>query len=67
MKAAEPFRLGNVLSVPGFLYIFETRSTAAVGQKYDEAYRYAASRKKSGGVGQNMVRLEAAEGMRDGS
>ena len=49
------------LGAAGRMYIFETRSTAAVGQKYDEAYRYAASRKKSGGVGQNMVRLETAE------
>jgi glycosyltransferase involved in cell wall biosynthesis len=49
------------LGAAGRMYIFETRSTAAVGQKYDEAYRYAASRKKSGGAGQNMVRLETAE------
>ncbi len=39
------------LGAAGRMYIFETRSTAAVGQKYDEAYRYAASRRKSGGVG----------------
>jgi hypothetical protein len=43
------------------MHIFETRSTAAVGQKYDEAYRYAASKRKSGGMGQNMARLEPAE------
>jgi len=49
------------LGAAGRMYIFETRSTAAVGQKYDEAYRYAASKRKSGGAGNNMVRLETAE------
>jgi hypothetical protein len=49
------------LGAAGRMYIFETRSTAAVGQKYDEAYRYAASKRKSGGAGTNMVRLETAE------
>jgi hypothetical protein len=44
------------------MYIFETRSTAAVGEKYDEAYRHAASKRKAGGMGQNMARLETAEG-----
>jgi hypothetical protein len=43
------------------MFIFETRSAAAVGQKYDEAYRYAASKRKAGGVGPNMARLETAE------
>ncbi len=49
------------LGAAGRMYIFEKRSTAAVGQKYDEAYRYAASKRKSGGAGNNMVRLETAE------
>ena len=49
------------LGAAGRMYIFETRSTAAVGQKYDEAYRYAASKRKSGGAGTNLVRLETAE------
>ena len=34
---------------------------SAIGQKYDEAYRFAASRKKSSGVGSNMIHLEPAE------
>ncbi len=49
------------LGVAGRMYIFETRNITAVGRKYDEAYRYAASRRKSTGIGQNMVRLETAE------
>lgn len=49
------------LGTAGRMYIFETRSIAAVGQKYNEVYRYAASRKKSGGAGSNTIRLETAE------
>jgi glycosyltransferase involved in cell wall biosynthesis len=49
------------LGAAGRMYFFETRSTAAIGQKYDEAYRYAASKRKAGGISQNMVRLEPAE------
>jgi glycosyltransferase involved in cell wall biosynthesis len=49
------------LGAAGRMYIFETRSTAAVGERYDEAYRYAASKRKAGGMGQNMARLETAE------
>jgi glycosyltransferase involved in cell wall biosynthesis len=49
------------LGAAGRMYIFETRNTTAVGRKYDDAYRYAASRRKSGGVGPAMVRLEPAE------
>jgi glycosyltransferase involved in cell wall biosynthesis len=45
----------------GRMYLFETRSTAAIGRKYDEAYRYAASKRKAGGISQNKVRLEPAE------
>jgi hypothetical protein len=43
------------------MYIYETRNAAAIGQKYDEAYRFAASRKKSSGIGSSPVRLETAE------
>jgi hypothetical protein len=43
------------------MYIYETRNSVAIGQKYDEAYRFAASRRKSSGVGPNIVRLEPAE------
>jgi hypothetical protein len=49
------------LGSAGRMYIFETRNTTAVGRKYDEVYRYAASRRKSTGVGTTMVHLEAAE------
>ncbi|HEY2391590.1 MAG TPA: glycosyltransferase, partial [Candidatus Angelobacter sp.] len=49
------------LGAAGRMYIFESGSTAAVGEKYDEAYRYAASKRKAGGMGQNMARLETAE------
>jgi hypothetical protein len=49
------------LGAAGRRYLFETRSTAAIGEKYDEAYRYAVSRRKAGGAGQNMARLEPAE------
>jgi glycosyltransferase involved in cell wall biosynthesis len=49
------------LGVAGRKYIFETRNSAAVGRRYDEVYRFAASRKKSSGIGPNMVRLETAE------
>ncbi|HLK08361.1 MAG TPA: glycosyltransferase [Candidatus Angelobacter sp.] len=49
------------LGAAGRMFIYETRNSSAVGQKYDEAYRFAASRKKSNGVGPNMVRLETAE------
>src|SRR5689334_14330896 len=51
----------SALGDAGRLYISETRSIAALGQKYDEAYRYAASKRKAGGIGQNMARLETAE------
>ncbi|MGC2741954.1 MAG: glycosyltransferase [Candidatus Angelobacter sp.] len=51
----------SALGAAGRMFIYETRNSSAIGQKYDEAYRFAASRKKSSGVGPNMVRLEAAE------
>ncbi len=49
------------LGAAGRMYIFETRNTGAIGQKYDEAYRHAARRKKSNSVGTIMVQLETAE------
>jgi glycosyltransferase involved in cell wall biosynthesis len=49
------------LGAAGRMFIYETRNSAAVGQQYDEAYRFAASRKKSTGAGPDMIRLETAE------
>jgi len=49
------------LGAAGRMFIYETRNTVAIGQQYDEAYRFASSRKKSSGVGPNMIRLETAE------
>jgi Glycosyl transferase 4-like domain len=49
------------LGAAGRMFIYETRNTVAIGQQYDEAYRFAASRKKSSGAGPNMIRLETAE------
>lgn len=49
------------LGAAGRMYIYETRNAAAIGEKYDEAYRFAASRKKSSGIGPTPVRLETAE------
>ncbi len=51
----------TALGAAGRMFIFETRNSVAVGEKYDEAYRHAASRKKSGGVAPGMTRLETAE------
>ena len=45
----------------GLMFIYETRNSSVIGQKYDEAYRFAASRKKSSGIGSNTIRLETAE------
>lgn len=49
------------LGAAGRMFIYETRNSSTIGQKYDEAYRFAASRRKSNGIGPNMIRLEAAE------
>ena len=49
------------LGAAGRMFIYETRNSAAIGQLYDEAYRFAATRKKSSGVGPNTMRLETAE------
>ncbi|HEV7672980.1 MAG TPA: glycosyltransferase [Candidatus Angelobacter sp.] len=49
------------LGAAGRMFIYETRNSAAIGQLYDEAYRFAITRKKSSGVGPNTIRLETAE------
>ena len=49
------------LGVAGRMYAFETRNNAAIGEKYDEAYRHAASRKKSNTIGPVAVKMETAE------
>jgi hypothetical protein len=49
------------LGVAGRMYVFETRNSAAIGKKYDEAYRHAAGRKKSNGTGSRVVTMETAE------
>jgi hypothetical protein len=49
------------LAAAGRTFLFETRSLNAIGEKYDQAYRHAASKKKAGGAGQNMTHLEPAE------
>ncbi|HSK44524.1 MAG TPA: hypothetical protein VLA83_11635, partial [Candidatus Binatia bacterium] len=49
------------LGAAGRMFIYETRNSSAIGQKYDEAYRFAASRKKTNSAGPNMSRLETAE------
>jgi hypothetical protein len=49
------------LGVAGRMYVFETRNIGAVGEKYDRAYRHAASHKKSSGTGTTMVTMEPAQ------
>jgi len=49
------------LGVAGRMYMFETRNSHAIGQKYDEAYRHASNRKRSGSVGPKVVNMEPAE------
>ncbi|HEX3154949.1 MAG TPA: glycosyltransferase [Candidatus Angelobacter sp.] len=51
----------SALGAAGRMFIYETRNSSVIGQKYDEAYRFAASRKKSSGIGPNTIRLEPAE------
>jgi glycosyltransferase involved in cell wall biosynthesis len=51
----------SALGAAGRMFIYETRNSSVIGQKYDEAYRFAASRKKSSGIGPDMIRLEPAE------
>lgn len=49
------------LAAAGRMYITESRSASVVGKMYDEAYRYAVSKRKTGGMSQNMSQLEPAE------
>src|SRR6476469_9786861 len=51
----------GALGAAGRMFIHETRNFAAVGQQYDEAYRFASTRKKSNSVGPGITRLETAE------
>jgi hypothetical protein len=48
----------SALSLAGRDFIFATRNSTSVGRKYDEAYRYALHRKKSGGKGPNVPGLQ---------
>ena len=50
----------SALASAGRAYILETRNSAVVGHRYDEVYRHALSRKKSGHSGQNMISLQPA-------
>ncbi|MGC2696843.1 MAG: glycosyltransferase [Candidatus Angelobacter sp.] len=54
----------TALGAAGRMYIFETRNNGAVGEKYEEAYRHAASRKKSTlqGPGMTVLRPETSWG-----
>jgi Glycosyl transferase 4-like domain len=38
----------SALAAAGRMYIFETRNNKVIGEKYDQAYRHAYNRKKSG-------------------
>lgn len=49
------------LAAAGRMYMFETRYGGALGELYDEAYRYAASRKKTNGAGTIGMQMEPAE------
>jgi len=45
------------LAAAGRAYVLEARSSAAVGQQYDAAYRYALNKKRTGGPGQGATTL----------
>ena len=49
------------LGAAGRMYIFETRSTATIVRKYDEAYRHAISRRKSSGTSPTKAPMQLAE------
>ncbi len=51
----------TALGAAGRIYIFETRNSSTIGKQYDEAYRYANSRKKPGNPIPPMSRMETAE------
>jgi len=50
----------SALASAGRLHLLETRSSAAIGRKYSEAYRSAVSRKKSSGSGPGLTALHPA-------
>ena len=47
----------TTLAAAGRTYVLETRSSAAVGQQYDAAYRYALNKKRASGPGQGAANL----------
>jgi glycosyltransferase involved in cell wall biosynthesis len=49
------------LAAAGRMYIFETRNGNVIGEKYDEAYRHAFNRKKTGSIGPKAANMEPAE------
>ena len=49
------------LGAAGRMYIYETRNAGTIGQQYDEAYRFAACRKRSNSLGPTPIRMETAE------
>jgi glycosyltransferase involved in cell wall biosynthesis len=46
------------LGVAGRMYVFETRNSGAIGEKYDEVYRHATGRKKMGAQGPRLKVLQ---------
>ena len=51
----------TALGAAGRMYMFESRNPNVIGEKYDEAYRHASNRKKSGSAGPKAVNMEPAE------
>jgi glycosyltransferase involved in cell wall biosynthesis len=51
----------SALGAAGRMYIFESRNSNAVGEKYDEVYRHAFSRKKTGTQGPGLQMLYPEE------
>ena len=58
LARSQEFR--SALGTAGRLHVLETRSGAAIGKKYDEAYRHAAARRKSTGTGPGVAALQPA-------
>jgi len=58
LARSQEFR--SALGTAARLHVLETRSGAAVGKKYDEAYRHAAARRKSTGPGSGLAALQPA-------
>jgi glycosyltransferase involved in cell wall biosynthesis len=48
----------SALAASGKAWIFETRNSAAIGKKYDAAYRFARNRKKTRNTGPSMTSLQ---------